>query len=196
MPIPDHLVDAVLATRIAASSIILASDPQGIAAPPLRGANIGCRPRWCRAEVPSRSNPGQGAPILEHDPVRCGRKVQETFISFWLEAKLGKEEIPHAAISTAIYLRRRAHPRYSGRRPGSLFRQGGRWTSRWKNPPSSPVSFRAPSALQPAQQPRKGARERAAVVLGAMVAAGRLKPRKSPEASRSGSHGSGRRPCA
>ncbi|MCG6115405.1 MAG: PBP1A family penicillin-binding protein [Mesorhizobium sp.] len=161
---PDHLVDAVLAIEDRRFFDHMGIDPQGIARAFVRNIGAG-------QVVQGGSTITQQLVkvlYLEHDRT-LRRKVQETFISFWLEAKLGKEEILTRYLNS-IYLGAgatgvpAAARVYFDKEVGDLTLEESALIA---------GVIRAPSALNPRNNP-EGARERAAVVLGAMVAAGRL----------------------
>jgi penicillin-binding protein 1A len=106
----------------------------------------------------------------------AARKIREVFISFWLEAWLSKDEILSRYLSNVyfgdnVYGLRAASKHYFGRAPEKMnIAQAAMLAGLVK----------APSRLAPTSN-LKGARERQAVVVGAMVDAGFLTKREAED---------------
>lgn len=161
---PDHLVDAVLAIEDRRFFEHFGVDVRGITRAFVRNVGAG-------QVVQGGSTITQQLVkvlYLEHDRT-LRRKIQETLISFWLESRLGKEEILTRYLNS-IYLGAgatgvpAAARVYFDKEVGDLTLAESAMIA---------GVIRAPSVLNPRRNP-EGARQRAELVLSSMVADGRL----------------------
>jgi penicillin-binding protein 1A len=161
---PDHLVDAVLAIEDRRFYEHSGIDLRGIARAFMRNLSAG------QVVQGGSTITQQLVKILYLEQDRTyRRKLQELVISVWLEARLGKDEILTRYLNN-IYLGAgatgvpAAARVYFDKEPDELDLSESALIA---------GLIRAPSALNPLTNP-DGARDRAQVVLGAMVASGRL----------------------
>ncbi|MGY6710147.1 MAG: PBP1A family penicillin-binding protein [Rhizobiaceae bacterium] len=161
---PDHLIDAVLAIEDRRFFDHYGVDMRGIARAFLRNVRAG-------QVVQGGSTITQQLVkvlYLEHDRT-LRRKIQETLISFWLEMRLGKEEILTRYLNS-IYLGAGA----TGV-PAAAQVYFNKEVSDLTLEEAAIIAgvIRAPSVLNPRHNP-DGSRQRARLVLDSMVADGRL----------------------
>ena len=161
---PDHLIDAVLAIEDRRFYDHSGIDLRGIARAFVRNLGAG------QVVQGGSTITQQLVKILYLEQDRTyKRKLQELVIAVWLEARLGKDEILTRYLNN-IYLGAgatgipAAARIYFDKEPGELDLSESALIA---------GLIRAPSALNPLTNP-DGARDRAEVVLGAMVASGRL----------------------
>lgn len=169
---PQHLIDAVLVTEDRRFYDHFGIDLRGIGRAFLRNL-------WAGEVVQGGSTITQQlVKILYLERERTyKRKIQEAVVALWLEARLGKDEILARYLNN-IYLGAgatgvpAAARIYFGKEPGELTLAESALLA---------GIIRAPSHLSPISNP-EGARARAAVVLDAMVATGKLEPEAAQEA--------------
>ena len=160
--LPDHVPQAFLAIEDRRFHSHLGIDPRGIA----RATWANLRAGGLRQGGSTITQQLAKVAFLNHDRT-AARKLQEVLIAFWLEAWLSKDQILERYLSNVyfgdnVYGLRAAALHYFNRRPEKLTLAQAAMLA---------GLVKAPSRLNPAEN-LKGARERAKLVLNAMVEAG------------------------